>query len=262
MMLRTGVLLLLWALSTLGLAAQSFVERHSESYVAGSQSKIVLRNFVGDITVVGWDQERVQVDWAIRAYKKQQLDGAWAEISGDRGDVSIKTGYPIALTTSEKERRKPSDPDCVDYVLHVPKNVRSIELTTDDGHVSVSGVRADLQVTSTYGTVSIENVQGNVSVATMHAPQMVRLGEISGNRAIRLQSINGNIRLFLSRTSDVNVTAVSASGALDNNFGWDVKSRKYESGSDLVGRLGKGDATVRIEEVNGSVNVAPEPTAQ
>jgi DUF4097 and DUF4098 domain-containing protein YvlB len=149
-------------------------------------------------------------------------------------------------------------PDCVDYVVHVPRNLHSIEITTDDGNLRISGVQGEVKVSSQYGTVSIQNAAGNLDIQTMHALQQVHLGEISGHRSIRLQSINGSIHLSLSRKSNANLLVASASGGLSNDFGWIPQPRKYESGRDLQGKLGSGDATIDIQEVNGSITLTAE----
>jgi hypothetical protein len=90
----------------------------------------------------------------------------------------------------------------------------------------------------------------------MHATQAIRLGRIAGDRSIRLQSINGAIRLSLARSSDTTVRVISANGGLSNEFGWVPQRKQLER--DLHAKLGSGHAQVKIQEVNGSVSLIAE----
>lgn len=238
--------------------AQSFVEQHTERYTAGPQTEIVLQNVTGNITVLPWDEPVVQIDWVIRAYQKHTLDAAWVEIDPHGDKIEVRTAYPIAKHASFRTEERTSGPDSVDYMLHVPRKLRSLEILAHDGELRVTGLISDLRVASVNGVVEVENVSGNMDITTMHAPQVIRLGSISGRRTIRLESVNGSIRVSLSRASNVNLQVASANGGLSNEFGWRTEKKEYVPGRSLRGKLGTGEATLEIQEVNGSISAVAE----
>ncbi len=238
--------------------AQQYTEHHTATYAANGEWSLRLHNEVGDIAVVGWDEPRVQIDWDIRSYSKPGLEVAWVEIDTDNQQVNIRTAYPVEKTKAAAARIRSSGPDSVDYVLHVPRKMASMEVSTRDSNVSISGIQSDIQLSTLTGTVSLEGTNGNLDVSTVHARQTLRLANVAGRRSIRLQSVNGSIRVFLSPRSDVKVEAASASGGLANDFGWAPEQRQYESGRNLRGTLGRGDASLNIDEVNGSITLAAD----
>jgi hypothetical protein len=251
-------LLCLAVLSAITAPAQPFKEHHTESYAVGDQWSVVLHNEAGGISVVGWDQPRVQVDWDITSHSRQGLDVPWVEIATDHQQVDIRTASPITRTKTEKTEVAASGPWCVNYVIHLPRNLRLLELSTMDGDVSISGIQGNIRLSSMTGTVAIEDAMGNLDISTVHARQTLKLAAVSGRRSIRLQSVNGSIRVSLSTKSDVNVLGSTASGGFSNEFGWVPHKRQYEDGTDLRGQLGRGEATLDIQDVNGSVTIAAE----
>jgi DUF4097 and DUF4098 domain-containing protein YvlB len=257
-MTRAAAVLLILSLCPNCGISQSFVEQHTEKYPAGAHTKIVLQNGAGNVTILPWDEPIAQIDWVLRAYHKRALDGAWVEINPEGDRIDVRTAYPIANDVAARMRQRTSGPDSVDYVLHVPRSIGSVDILSEDGELKISEVKADVRVSSRNGTVAIENVSGNMEITTMHAPQVIRLGRVSGHRTIRLDSVNGSIHVSLSPTSSVNLQATSASGGLSNQFGWIAQKKNYESGRKLQGKLGTGEATVEIEEVNGSITAVAE----
>lgn len=258
MLHRVFALLCLCALPLTSAAAQSFAEHHSETIVVNGRWTLHLHNEVGDINVIGWDQPRVQVDWDIRSYSKSGLDVAWVEIDAENQQVNIRTAYPIEKTKVAKARIRASGPDSINYVLHIPSDLRSIDLSTNDGNLNISGIQSDVQLFSMTGTVTVENASGNLDLSTLHARQTIRLADVAGHRSIQLKSVNGSIRVLLSPNSDVKVEAASASGGLANDFGWAPEGTPFESQRTLRGTLGKGDASLNIDEVNGSITIASD----
>jgi|GEM_PF-6952582 len=257
-MTRAAAVLLAMSLFPICGISQSFIEQHTNKYPAGAKTRIALQNGAGNVTVLPWNEPMAQIDWVLRAYHKRALDEAWVEINPEGDRIDVRTAYPIAKDVAARMRQRTSGPDSVDYVLHVPRSIGSIDILSEEGELKILEVNADVRVSSRSGTVVIENVSGNMEITTMHAPQVVRLGTISGHRAIRLGSVNGSIRVSLSRASNVKVQAASASGGLSNDFGWTVQKRSQESGRNLRGKLGTGEAVVQIEEVNGSISAIAE----
>jgi DUF4097 and DUF4098 domain-containing protein YvlB len=239
------------------LSAQSFVERHSESYPVSAKTDLLIHNVVGDVDILPWDEPKVQVDWAFSSYTKRGLDRAWVEIDPHENTIEIRTAYPVSRDMAIRKREIRTGPDSVNYTIRVGRNVHAIEIRTDEGDVRVAGLSSDLRVFCRSGSVSIDNIGGNLEVSTLHAAQRIKLGKITGHRSIHLESVNGSIRLSLARTSDSTLQAISANGGLSNEFGWAPHRTQYHR--DLQGKLGKGEAKVEVEEVNGSVMLISEP---
>src|SRR5206468_6771703 len=72
--------------------------------------------------------------------------------------------------------------------------------------------------------------------------------------AIDLESVNGSVLLTLPSDSSADVEASTVSGRISNDFGIQVSDHQYV-GHSLRGQLGGGGTRIKLENVNGRIEI-------
>ncbi len=75
----------------------------------------------------------------------------------------------------------------------------------------------------------------------------------SGDR-ISLNTVNGEANLIIPSDSDATIRANSLNGKITNDFGLPVSKGQFV-GRDLSGRLGNGEAQLKLNSVNGNLSI-------
>jgi len=210
------------------------------------------------ISVRGADRSDFQVTLCKGADSKADLDAI--EVSRDGGTLSV---------------RGPGGDDWVGYLLIESPRGAALELSAENGPVTVSGLAGHVVVRSQNGPISIERSSGDIVAHAENGPIAVR-GE-SGR--LRLVTENGPISVALSGASwkgegldakavngpvTLAVPAGYASGTLVESLGhspfhcrgdgctgmrrtWDDEHKRLE--------LGEGPVVVRLSTDNGPVSI-------
>jgi DUF4097 and DUF4098 domain-containing protein YvlB len=72
--------------------------------------------------------------------------------------------------------------------------------------------------------------------------------------SIKLDSVNGSIDLTIPSDSRAEIEASTVSGGIENDFGLHVNRHTYV-GHDLRGELGDGGPRIKLENVNGRIEI-------
>jgi len=281
--------------TTLASATAVAGEQIDRTIDAAPDSYIEIYNTSGDIQVIGWSQDRVQV--------KGTLGDKVEELILEREDKEILIKVKIP-------HRHYGDVDA-DLVISVPEK----------SSIEVSAVSADIEVTGVLGKQSLETVSG--SVATAAVGRDVDAGSVSGDVEItgngkaadyeaatvsgdviltnlagrvNAESVSGDVQIIGGAFEDAHAESVngdlefraelkdggdlsmeSVNGTIDIVFTKDVSARfdvetfngsirncfgpkpertsRYSPGLELSFTVGDGESHVGVETLNGSVNV-------
>src|ERR1041385_9568501 len=77
-------------------------EEFHQTYPLDKQGKVQLENVNGNVHIVTWDREEIQVDAVKHAKKQEHLDEVKIEVDAKYDRIRIKTRYP----DSNKRRKK------------------------------------------------------------------------------------------------------------------------------------------------------------
>jgi DUF4097 and DUF4098 domain-containing protein YvlB len=69
-----------------------------------------------------------------------------------------------------------------------------------------------------------------------------------------LNSVNGSVELVIPSDANAEIEASTVSGGIDNDFGLHVNHHRYV-GHDLRGDIGSGSTRIKLENVNGRINI-------
>src|SRR5262249_9479047 len=93
-------------------AAQELREEFHQTYPLTKQGKVSLDNVNGDVRVVTWDRDEIQVDAVKHAKQQEEMDRLTIEVNAKADSIGIKSRY-----SSLKPRSGRNNSASVDYVL-------------------------------------------------------------------------------------------------------------------------------------------------
>ncbi len=250
---------LLLVLPALALAAVATKEFH-KVVPFRSGGEVAVENVNGSITVETWNQEDVEVNAEITVRARNSREARdflkKVEIILDRdGDhLQIEPDYPKREGSGFLNwifgRRPPEV--TVKFRIRLPRET-DLTASSVNGRVAVFDVRGDLNIHTTNGAVEVREVAGSLSVRTVNGSVKARVQELPAEAEITLKTVNGGIRLYLPENVSAEVEAGTVNGSIDSDFPIRVEG-KYGP-KRASGRIGEGEAFVRLKTVNGSIQI-------
>jgi DUF4097 and DUF4098 domain-containing protein YvlB len=213
-----------------------------------SDSRIVIRNGRGDITVRSSDEAKVRVDG------KKNVN-AWSETDAEHlaSAVSVeiaKNGdaYEVRPTNATSGDSRVS----LDMDISVPKEA-SLTIRNDRGDVSISDMDKPVTVNTATGDVEVRDTAGDVTIDTQ-----------SGD--VKVSDIKGNVRIG-GRGGEVNVSGATGALAIDGEFRGPVRADKITKGvhfvdhrtdlniTQLNGHMETGSGSLEIADTAGNLTL-------
>ncbi|WP_257456409.1 DUF4097 domain-containing protein [Archangium lipolyticum] len=199
--------------------------------------KVSISNVSGSVRVEAADGKTVSVE------VKQEGDEAErarfpVEVEQDGDEVSVRLCCGDACGTL----RGCKDPVATHFVVKVPRD-SSLEVSSVEAPVKVSGVAGEQEVSVVSGDVSIEGSRGELEVAAVSGnvkltPEVLADTEVS--------TVSGDVKLKLPRGAGANVEYSSVGGHF-NGRGVSLGSSKQ--------RYGNGEHDVAVSSVSGALDV-------
>jgi Toastrack DUF4097 len=189
-----------------------------QAYPLSANGSVSIDNASGDIQVVAWDRQTVQVDATLCAPSPDQLNALKITAHSTPNALDVTTTYPRRYSDGSfwewlfSPRGTNATDGCdkqpqVSYVVHLPSHAR-VTLASVSGDIAASGVTGQLTLRDTSGDVSAtdagdvwaEAVSGDVTVTK--AQGRCETDETSGRTVLRdtsgviaAHSVSGDIRL-------------------------------------------------------------------
>ncbi len=245
------------ALFILALAAQAsdrrgaFSEEFHQTYAFTPDGRVELDNINGAVHISTWDQNDVKVDAVKYADSKERLDQAHIDIDSDKDHLSIRTKYPEHDLTFNWGSH--NNPATVEYTLTVPRGARLDEIKLINGSLDVAGVSGEVHASCINGRLEAHNLAGRAELSTINGHLDAKFDQLPGS-SLELKSVNGSVELTIPSDSKAEIEASTVSGGIENDFGLHVNRRSFV-GHDLRGELGSGGTHIRLENVNGRIEV-------
>lgn len=205
-----------------------------------SDSRIVIRNGRGDITVRSSDEAQVRVDG------KKNVN-AWSETDAEHlaSAVSVeiaKNGdaYEVRpVNTSGRDSRVSLDMD-----ISVPKKA-SLTIRNDRGDVSVSDMDKPVSLNTTRGDVEVRDTSGDVAIDT-------------GKGNVKVSDTKGNVKIS-GHGGEINVSSATGGLTIDGEFFGPIRADKIAKGVRFVSQ--RTDLTItqlngHLETGSGSLEIA------
>ena len=252
-----AVLGIIFALLVLALGARAsdrrgaFTEEFHQTYTLGADGRVELDNINGAVHISTWDRNEVKVDAVKSADSKDRLDEARIEVDSDKEHLSIRTKYRDHDLTFNWGSH--NNPPSVEYTLTVPRTVRLDEIKLINGSLDVTGVTGEVRASCINGRLDAHNLSGRAELSTINGHLDARFDQLSGS-SVELKSVNGSVELTIPSDSKAEIEASTVSGGIENDFGLHVNNHRFV-GHDLRGELGNGGPRIKLEDVNGRIEI-------
>ncbi len=229
----------------------AFTEEFHQTYTLTADGRVELDNINGAVHISAWERNEVKVDAVKSADSKERLDDARIEVDSSTGRLSIRTKYrDHDLTFSWGSH---NNPPSVEYTLTVPRTVRLDEIKLINGSLDVIGVSGEVRASCINGRLDAHNLSGRADLSTINGHLDAKFDQLSGS-SVELKSVNGSVALTIPSDSKAEIDASTVSGGIDNDFGLHVNNHRFV-GHDLRGELGNGGPRIKLENVNGRIEI-------
>ena len=229
----------------------AFTEEFHQTYAINPDGHIELDNINGPVHISGWDQNQVKVDAVKYADTKERLDEAKIEIDSGKDYLSIRTKYPDH--NNNWNWGSHNNPASVEYTLTVPRSVRLDEIKLINGSLDVSGVSGEVLASCINGKLRAQNLAGRARLSTINGTLDAHFQQLPKS-SIELNSVNGSVELTIPSDSNAEIDASTVSGGIHNDFGIHVVNHRFV-GHNLRGEIGSGGAHIKLNNVNGRIEI-------
>lgn len=227
----------------------SMTEEFHKTYALTFDGRVELDNINGDVHISGWDRNEIKVDAVKYADSKEQLDDAKIEIDSGKDYVSIRTRYPEHDHSWGYHDRAAT----VEYTLTVPRTAHLDEIKLINGALDVSGISGEVRASCINGRLDARDLSGRAELSTVNGHLDAKFAQLA-SQSVELKSVNGSLDLTIPSDTNAEVEASTVSGSINNDFGLHVNNHRIV-GHDLRGEIGKGGAHIRLQNVNGRVEI-------
>jgi hypothetical protein len=229
----------------------ALTEEFHQTYALAPDGRIELDNINGAVHISGWDRNEVKVDAVKYADTKERLDEATIEVDSGKDYLSVRTKYRDHDHTWNWGSH--NNPASVEYTLTVPRTARLDEIKLINGALDVSGVSGEVRASCINGRLEARDLAGQARLSTINGRLDARFGQLAGHE-VDLSSVNGEVELTIPSDSKAEVEASTVSGGIENDFGLHVNHHRFV-GHDLRGELGNGGTHIRLQNVNGRIEI-------
>jgi DUF4097 and DUF4098 domain-containing protein YvlB len=229
----------------------SMTEEFHQTYTLTPDGRIELDNINGAVHISGWDRNEVKVDAVKYANSKERLEEAQIEIDSGKDYVSIRTKYRDH--DQDFNWGSHNNPASVEYTLTVPRTANLDEIKLINGSLDVSSMTGEVRASCINGRLEAHDLAGRARLSTVNGRLDARFNALDGHQ-LELSSVNGSVELTIPSDSRAEIEANTVSGGIENDFGLHVNHHRYV-GHDLRGELGSGGTHIRLENVNGRIEI-------
>lgn len=228
-------------------------ERFEQSYPLDANGRVSVSNINGSITVEAWDRNEVKLVAVKTADSRETLAEVELEIDARPDSFSIETDYTSWKNRDGGQRWKDKKLR-VEFHLTVPRGANLNEIESVNGSITLSNFTNYTKASAVNGGVKAMNLRGTAILSTVNGTTEADFDSVQPNSKISLSTVNGSVNLFVPSDINATVKADTVNGSINNDFGLPVRKGQYV-GRDLYGKIGSGDAQIRLESVNGGLSI-------
>ena len=229
------------------------IEKFEQTYPLSKNGNVSVSNVNGSITVEAWDRDEVKLEATKIADTKESLADVDIRVEATADSFSVEADYKSWKWRDKRNENRNRKLE-VEFRLSVPRTAVLNEIETVNGSVTVSNFTNVTKISAVNGNVVATNLRGAANLSTVNGTVTADFDRVDGTSKINLSTVNGTVSLIVP--SDVNATlkADSLNGNITNDFGLPVRKGQYV-GRDLYGRVGTGEAQIKLSSVNGRLSI-------
>ncbi|HLL76136.1 MAG TPA: DUF4097 family beta strand repeat-containing protein [Pyrinomonadaceae bacterium] len=227
----------------------------SATYPLAPDGRVRLKNINGRARVTAWERPEIRIEAVKRAHTQRRLDEVNIDVQATADSVQIKTVYPTSTLNFERGSR--DNPAAVDYVLTVPRQARLESIELVNGPLELEGLAGEIRAALVNGQLTARNLAGDARLTTVNGRLEAEFDRLAAG-TVALSSVNGEVSVRLPAEADATLRANTVHGSISNNLGLPVRRGRYV-GQSLAGQLGAGSGRVKLDNVNGSIQIDRAP---
>jgi DUF4097 and DUF4098 domain-containing protein YvlB len=216
----------------------------NQSYPLQPGGSFELQNVNGPVEVKGWDRNVIEIHAVkIAKEKESDLDRVSIEVDAKPNDVSVVTRYP----------QNEGVEVAVEYTVHVPHDARVEHVGTVNGTLKIAGVDSVEELRTVNGNIEVYEGGGSVHARTTNGNVHLELSHFLDEKGTAAETTNGSVLLALPQATQANLEARSLNGNFYSElpFSQEATLRPRE----MRGKLGKGGAPIRLNTINGGIQI-------
>lgn len=254
------------------------IKKEATFDLTSNDKLLVVKNIYGSIKVEGYDGNKVliEVEKSIWARRAEDLELGKTELKvkvkeeGDR--IVIRPDAPylrfddgkLGFTWCNNEYEEPAYDHHLNFNLKIPKNIKVVVSTINDGEVLIENTRGSfLKAHNINGGIELKNVTGKTEVHAINGEVRVAYAK-NPTEPSSYYSLNGDINISYQAGLSADIGFKSMNGELFTDF--DI-ARQYTKTSKNEGeskgkykfearpmvQIGKGGLSHNFETLNGNV---------
>lgn len=203
-----------------------------------------LQNVNGPVEVQGWDRDVVEIDAVkIAREKESDVDRVSIEVDAKPNDVSVITRYP----------QNEGVEVAVQYTVRIPHGARVQHLGTVNGTLKVAGVESVEELRTVNGNIEVYEGGGSVHAHTTNGNVHLELSHSLNEKGMAAETTNGSVLLAVPQNTQANLEARSLNGNFYSELPFSQEATMLPR--EMRGKFGKGGAPIRLNTINGGIQI-------
>ena len=228
-------------------------ERFEQSYPLNANGRVSVSNINGSITIEAWDRSEIRLEAVKTADSRETLAEVELNIDARPDSFSVETDYSSWKNNNNNQQWRGKKLR-VDFKMMVPRGAKLDEIESVNGSIMLSNFTNYTKASAVNGQVRAMNLRGTAILSTVNGTTEVDFDAVQPNSKISLSTVNGSVNLLVPSDLSATVKADTVNGNINNDFGLPVRKGEYV-GRDLYGKIGGGEAQIKLESVNGGLSI-------
>ncbi|HXF04567.1 MAG TPA: zinc-ribbon domain-containing protein [Blastocatellia bacterium] len=206
---------------------------------------LTVKNINGGIAITTWDEAKAQITARIEG---SLSPGLVPPIS------IISRGRELIVETQPEKGESPE----IHYEIVLPHDANLRRVVTVNGTIRIEGVRGRIDAATVNGGIELLDVGGDLSTETVNGETRVEVASGATVKQIAAKTLNGDIHITLPEPASADLVLQTMHGEIeaDPSFPLTVTKIPLIGGKKAVGRIGEGNASIKIETVNGTITLS------
>ncbi|HKP72790.1 MAG TPA: DUF4097 family beta strand repeat-containing protein [Pyrinomonadaceae bacterium] len=216
----------------------------TKTYPLAKDGTFALHNISGDIQIEGWDKQQAEVKIIKRGGSEE-----------DRANLRIMREQSAGRLVFNTMPERHEGVEDVQYEVKLPRNLRGVEIVSNNSGVTLSNLSANVSVVLQRGDIELSDVSGTINSRTTKGSTKIVLGDTAQGAPQVYNGIHGDIELRLKPGVNAELKAETIDGDIEIDDAFGIKVEKRMIGHQAVGRIGKGGQPIVVKTVSGDIKI-------
>ncbi|MBI2510420.1 MAG: DUF4097 family beta strand repeat protein [Opitutae bacterium] len=226
-------------------------EKFSQTHPLSANGTVSVTNLNGDVEIVGWDKAEVSIEAEKSARDGDDLKKIEIVVDASADHVSVKTKHHKRDDESWWRRHGDSF-GAVRYTIRVPAQLARLKVDAMNSNISTENVRAHVKLETMNGRIRAVGLVGDAELDTMNGRIVASFDRLAAGQKVSVDTMNGQCEVFVPADANAHVVASSLNGRVSSDLPMTLEKSSRRS---LRGSLGKGEGSLSLDSMNGSLSI-------